>query len=219
MPTALIAGATGLVGRCIAKRLAELGGWEVIGLARRPQTTPGMRWVAVDLADADACKRKLGGHPDVAHVFYAVRHDHVEGTPESVEINAAMLRNVVDALEPAASLEHVHAVHGTKYYGHQLGPMKVPAGEDDPRAPGENFYFAQEDFLRGRSRERGWSYTISRPHTFCDPAVDSPRSVGLVVAVYAAIQREQVLRKAASDQPAGAGNQCGVARHFSSRRR
>ena len=189
MPTALIAGATGLVGRCIAKRLAELGGWEAIGLARRPASTPGLRWAAVDLTDADDCKRKLSALGSVTHLFYAARYDHAEGTPEPVETNAAMLRNVVDALEPAASLEHVHAVHGTKHYGHQLGPMKVPAREDDPRAPGENFYFAQEDFLRGRSRERGWSYTISRPHTFCDPAVDSPRSVGLVVAVYAAIQR------------------------------
>ena len=190
MPTALIAGATGLVGRSIAARLAELSDWEVIGLARRPQTTPGMRWIAVDLADAGDCKRKLNGLDRVTHVFYAVRHNHVEGTPESVEINAAMLRNVVDALDAVAALRHVHAVHGTKYYGHQLGPMKVPAVEDDPRAPGENFYFVQEDFLRARSRARGWRYTLTRPHTFCGAEIDTPRSVGLVVAVYAAIQRE-----------------------------
>jgi len=190
MPAALIAGATGLVGRAIAQRLAEIGGWEVTGLARRPQATPGMRWLAVDMTDAADCRRKLADLAAVTHLFYAARYDHAEGAPEAAATNAAMLRNVVDALDAVAALEHVHAVHGTKYYGHQLGPLKVPAAEDDPRARGENFYFAQEDFLRERSRERAWSYTTSRPHTFCSPAVDTPRSCGLVVAIYAVIQRE-----------------------------
>lgn len=66
----------------------------------------------------------------------------------------------------------------------------MPAREDGPRAPGRNFYFVQEDFLRERSNAEGWTYTLTRPHTFCDPAADMPRSIGLLVAVYAAIQRE-----------------------------
>lgn len=187
---ALIAGASGLIGRRIAQRLLEAGTWDVIGLARRPQAAAGMRWIAVDLSHADDCRRKLAGLNAVTHLFYAARHDHPEGEGESADKNSAMLRNVVEAAAAAAALEHVHAVHGSKHYGHQLGPIRVPAVEDGPRAPGANFYFAQEDFLRERSHERGWSYTISRPHTFCDPATDSARSIGLVIAVYAAIQRE-----------------------------
>ncbi len=190
MSTALIAGATGLVGRSIAMQLADAGGWEVIGLARIPHAVDRMQWVVVDLTDAGDCKVKLAGLKSVTHLFYAARFDHPEGRPESVEINAAMLRNVVEALDAAAGLKHVHAVHGTKYYGHQLRPVKVPAEESDPRARGENFYFAQEDFLRERSRERGWTYTLARPHTFCSPALDTPRSIGLIIALYAAVQRE-----------------------------
>jgi hypothetical protein len=35
----------------------------------------------------------------------------------------AMLKNLVSvARNPIAKLQHVHAVHGSKYYGHQLGP-------------------------------------------------------------------------------------------------
>ena len=188
--TALIAGASGLIGRRIAEHLIATDGWNVIGLARRPHAASNMRWIAVDLNDLADCRRKLGGLHEVTHVFYAARFDHPEGLPESVEINAAMLMNLVTVLDPAAKLQHVHAVHGSKYYGHQLGPVPVPLTEETPRANNRNFYFEQEDFLRAQSRGKAWSYSTSRPHIFCDPALDYPRSLGLVIAVYAMIQRE-----------------------------
>ena len=189
-PTALIAGASGLVGRCIVDELQRRGGWNLIGLGRRVHAMPGVRWIAVDLTNAADCKAKLGALPEVTQVFYAGRYDHPEGVPESVEVNTAMLTNLINALEPAAALQHVHAVHGSKYYGHQLGPVPVPMAEDQPRANNRNFYFNQEDFLIARSRSSTWTYTTSRPHSFCDPAIDHPRSIGLVIAVYAAIQHE-----------------------------
>lgn len=188
--TALVAGASGLVGRRIVAQLVAAGGWNVIALARRPPRTGDVRWIAVDLNDAADCRHRLGGLREVTHVFYAARYDHPEGVPESVEINAAMLENLVTALEPAANLQHVHAVHGSKYYGHQLGPVPVPLTEETPRAANRNFYFEQEDFLRAQSRGKAWTFTTSRPHSFCDPAIDQPRSLGLVIAAYAMVQRE-----------------------------
>jgi len=188
--TAIIAGASGLIGRRIAERLLATGGWNVIGLARRPPATGDLRWIAVDLADANDCKQKLGGLKQATHIFYAARYDHPENMPEPVDVNTAMLINLVNALEPVAALKHVHAVHGSKYYGHQLGPVPVPMHEGLPRAKNQNFYFNQEDFLIERSRSAKWTYSTSRPHAFCDPAVDHPRSIGLVIAVFALIQRE-----------------------------
>jgi nucleoside-diphosphate-sugar epimerase len=189
--TALIAGASGLIGRRIADHLLATGGWNVIGLARSSRAAQSnMRWIAVDLNDIEDCRRRLATLHDVTHVFYAARFDHPEGVPESVEINAAMLENLVAVLEPIAKLAHVHAVHGSKYYGHQLGPVLLPMTEDTPRAKNRNFYFEQEDFLRAQSRGKAWRYSTSRPHTFCDPAIDYARSAGLLIAVYAAVQRE-----------------------------
>ena len=187
---AVVAGASGFIGRRIAERLLDAG-WNVTGLARKPPERAGrMRWVAVDLANPDDVRRALGGLPDVTHIFYAARYDHpVEGQPEDVATNAAMLENLVSTLESDA-LEHVHAVHGTKYYGHQLGPVTVPLTETSPRANGNNYYFAQEDFLRERAQASKWTYSTSRPHAFLDEAIDHSRSFGLVLAVYAAIQRE-----------------------------
>jgi nucleoside-diphosphate-sugar epimerase len=201
--TAVVAGASGFIGRRIADRLLA-DGWQVIGLARKPPAeTRGLRWIAVDLSDAVDCRRALRGIDGVTHVFYAARYDHpVEGQPEAVETNAAMLENVVDTLECDA-LEHVHAVHGTKYYGHQLGPVAVPLTEESPRARGMNYYFAQEDFLRERVQKSKWSYSTSRPHAFLDDAIDHARSIGLVISVYAAIQKELGLPFDYFGSPAG----------------
>jgi nucleoside-diphosphate-sugar epimerase len=187
--TAVVAGASGLIGRRIVDRLVAQG-WDVIGLSRRPAALPRVRWIAVDLTDAHDCDSKLRKLDSATHVFYAARFDHPEGQPEAVDTNTAMLKNLVNVLERHAPLAHVHAIHGSKYYGHQLGPVPFPLHEDTPRAKNRNFYFDQEDFLIERSRSGGWSYSTSRPHAFCDPAIDHPRSFGLVVAVYAAIQRE-----------------------------
>ena len=95
---------------------------------------------------------------------------------------------------PKSSLQHVHAVHGSKYYGTQLGPVPVPLTEESPRANNRNFYFVQEDFLREQSRGKQWSYSTSRPHSFCDPAIDYARSASMVIAVYAAYSTSLVSR-------------------------
>jgi nucleoside-diphosphate-sugar epimerase len=188
--TALVAGASGFIGRRIAEHLLA-GGWHVIGLARKPQQSNGTEWIAVDLSDRDDCLGKLGTLASVTHIFYAARYDHPEeGRTEPVEINAAMLENLVSTVERAADVQHVHAVHGSKYYGHQLGPVPAPLYEISPRATNHNYYFLQEDFLARGSARGHWTYTTSRPHSFCDVDIDRPRSLGLVIAVYAAIQAE-----------------------------
>ena len=189
--TAVVAGASGLIGRRIADQLLTQGNWEVIGLARRAQARRGMQWIAVDLADRNEAEQKLRGIA-ATHVFYAARFDHpVEGRTEDVEANTNMLRNLVTTIEAAGRLEHVHALHGSKWYGHQLGPVKLPLEEDaSARSPNENYYFEQDAFLRQCSRGKGWAYSTSRPHAFCDASVDLPRSIGLVIAVYAEVQRE-----------------------------
>jgi len=184
---ALVAGAGGVIGRRIAAHLAERG-WDVIGLARRTRPGAGWRSIAVDLTDADDVSRKLATLGGVTHVFYAARYDHPEGVPESESRNAAMLANLLDAVtRGGAPLQHVNLVHGTKYYGHP-GPIPFPVTEETPRGAHPTFYFAQEDLVRERAAEDGWTWSIARPHIFCDPAIDHPRSIGLVIAVYAAIQ-------------------------------
>ena len=187
---ALVAGANGLIGRHLVAHLASHG-WNAVALSRKPYSGAGVRHVAVDLTDAGDAHTRLAALGDVTHVFYCVRADHPEGVPESVEVNAAMLRNLVEGLEPhAPRLAHINLVHGTKYYGHHLGPCPVPAVEEGPRGPGGTFYFAQQDFISERAAAARWTWSIARPHAYCYTEAENPRSLVLVIAVLAAIQRE-----------------------------
>jgi nucleoside-diphosphate-sugar epimerase len=65
---AVIAGATGVIGSNLAEHLASRG-WEVYGVARKPQTgIPGVRPVAADLLDPEALRKALAD-VDPTHVF------------------------------------------------------------------------------------------------------------------------------------------------------
>ncbi len=189
---ALIPGATGIVGRRLAAHLAATGGWDVIGLARNSPRDAGVEFLSVDLSDAQACRRAFAPIGGITHILYTARHDFGPRAPEPVEANAAMLRNVVEGVEAEGhALQHVHIVQGTKYYGSNLGPFKTPAAEDDPRAAVDNFYFAQEDYLIERSARAGWSWSASRPHGILDDSGGIARSMTQLIAVYAAILKEQ----------------------------
>ena len=188
---ALIAGVSGAVGRALGKYLAAHEDWEVIGLARRvPPRSLDYPVISVDLTDAGACRAALGELKNVTHVLYCARAAHTAAVREPIDVNLAMLRNLLDAIEPVApGLAHVHFVQGSKVYGSDLGPYKTPARESDPRVGEYNWYYAQEDLIVERSHGKRWSWSASRPHGVCDRE-PVPRSLAMVIAIYAAISKE-----------------------------
>jgi nucleoside-diphosphate-sugar epimerase len=188
---ALVAGATGIIGRGLVEHLSSGDEWEVVGLSRNATDYQSRaRFLSVDLLDPEDCKAKLGGLGTVTHLFFAA---YVERPTEAerVEINVAMLRNVVETVEAAPpGLRQVVLMQGTKYYGCHLGPFKTPAKESDPRHMPPNFYYSQEDYLRERQRDKAWSYTVIRPDVVCGPGTGHPMNLTMVLAVYATISRE-----------------------------
>ncbi|PLC52155.1 NAD-dependent dehydratase [Pollutimonas nitritireducens] len=186
----LIAGATGQIGASVARHVMDRSGWDLVGLSRRVQQHVPCPMLAVDLLDAEDCRRKLGGMQGVTHVVYAARYDHAGGELESVDINLQMLSNLLTAVKDRPDLRHIHVVHGTKYYGHNAGPGPVPYRENAPRSPRPVFYYAQQDFLIQQQGGQAWDWSISRPHTFCDLVLDEPRSITLLVAIYASMLKE-----------------------------
>jgi nucleoside-diphosphate-sugar epimerase len=188
---AVVAGATGVVGRRLAEHLASTNQWEVVGLARRPANA-SFPTIAVDLTSAADCREKLGGLRDVTHIFYAARYPHTT-QPEPIEINLAMMTDLVESIESGnRSLQHVHIVQGSKWYGSSTGAYKTPAREDDARLDGDHtFYYAQQDWLDARGRSAGWSWSASRPHAIVDRATGIARSLSLLIAVYASILKEE----------------------------
>lgn len=189
---ALVAGASGVVGRALVRYLAGRPDWDVIGVARRATlAAPSVRFVEANLADFESCRATRGQLENITHVFYCARATHTASVKEPIEPNLAMLRNLLDAVEPAArGLRHVHLLQGSKFYGSDLGPYKTPAREADPRVPENNWYYAQQDFIVERSRGKAWRWSASRPHAICDADPGVARSLPKLIAVYAAIAKE-----------------------------
>lgn len=195
--TLLVAGAGGLVGAAAAEHFATLPDWQVVAVSRRaPELPEGVRHVALDLTDAAACREAAKGLTHVTHVLFAALYekpDLVGGwrDPEQMAVNLAMLRNLLDALEPTArGLRHITLMQGTKAYGAHVEPVPAPCKERWPRHPHENFYWLQEDLLRERQARAAWTFTVLRPQLVMGYAISSPMNVVAALGAYAAVQRE-----------------------------
>ncbi|HEX7812387.1 MAG TPA: SDR family oxidoreductase [Burkholderiales bacterium] len=188
--TALVTGASGLVGGYLLKHLLDDRGWDIVAVSRSKPDIPGeYRHIAVDLLDAADCKVKLGGLTDVTHVFFTAYIERRD-PQELVAANTAMLVNLVETLEAVAGLEHVHISEGTKWYGNHLGPFRTPAKEGDPRHPGSNFYYNQQDWLEARQKGKPWTWSAVRPHAVCGFSTSRPMNLTMAIAVYASISKE-----------------------------
>ncbi|EEB82764.1 SDR family oxidoreductase [Roseobacter sp. GAI101] len=185
---ALVVGATGIQGSAIADKLVSHG-CTVLGLARTPQDHDGVTPVAADLLDPKALAQALKGHAPT-HVFLTtwLRQDT---EAENIRVNDTMVRNLLDAVREAGSVEHVALVTGLKHY---LGPFeaygkgtlpKTPFREDQGRLDVANFYYAQEDEVFAAAERDGFGYSIHRPHTVIGKAVGNAMNMGTTLAVYA----------------------------------
>lgn len=188
---ALVVGATGIVGNALAARLLDAG-WAVHGLARRPDALPaGVLGVAADLTDAQATRAALAGLAPT-HVFITT-WSRQASEAENIRVNAAMVRHLLDGLQPAGSVRHVALVTGLKHY---LGPFEAyaqgalpqtPFREAQPRLDIENFYYAQEDEVFAAAARDGFHWSVHRPHTVIGAAVGNAMNMGTTLAVYASL--------------------------------
>jgi nucleoside-diphosphate-sugar epimerase len=190
---ALVVGATGIVGQATAALLARRG-WPVAGLSRTPAPQAGVASVSADLRDAASLSASLASTAPT-HVFITTWARQANEA-ENIRVNAAMVRNLLDALAPQRTLRHVALVTGLKHY---LGPFEAygqgvlpqtPFREDQGRLEVENFYYAQEDEVFAAAARDGFSWSVHRPHTVIGAAVGNAMNMGSTLAVYASLCRE-----------------------------
>ena len=190
--TALIVGASGIVGSATAEHLVAEG-WEVHGLARKPLPQAGVNPVATDLQGTQGLIAALAGLKPELVILATWLPRKTEA--EMVEVNGAAVRDLLAALRPAGSLRHAALVTGLKHY---LGPFEAygkgavpptPFREDQPRLPGANFYYAQEDALFAAAALDGFTWSVHRPHTIIGKAVGNAMNMGTTLAVYASLCR------------------------------
>jgi nucleoside-diphosphate-sugar epimerase len=192
--TALVVGASGIVGNNLSRHLLQQG-WAVQGLARRPPTDiDGMQPVAADLLDPAALRAALAERRP-SHVFITTWMRQATEA-ENIRVNAAMVRNLLDALRAAGGVRHVALVTGLKHY---LGPFEAygkgslpatPFREEQPRLDIENFYYAQEDEVFAAAQRDGFGWSVHRPHTIIGYALGNAMNMGTTLAAYATICAE-----------------------------
>ncbi|MBE0549343.1 MAG: SDR family oxidoreductase [Rubrivivax sp.] len=188
---ALVVGASGLVGGNLLERLARDQAWDVVTLSRRaPSEHEGVSHLAVDLLDAEQCRRAAPALADVTHIFFCARSVEPNYVIK-LDSNRLIVENLLDALLPVAKrLRHVQIIHGMKWYGSNLGPYRTPAKESHPRLPGPNFYYEQLDALIKRQEGQAWTWSTLRPHFICGVSVGSPSNPLSTLGAYAAILKE-----------------------------
>lgn len=193
MPSVLVVGASGLVGTAAVESFAR-NGWSVTAVSRRRPDVDDVVFahLPLDLTDAEQCRQELSRRADLTHVVYAAAYEQpglVAGwsDPEQMSVNRAMIRNVVDPLAAAGSLQHVTLMQGTKAYGVHLHRIPLPAREDAPRDPHENFYWLQEDYLREVAGRAGFDWTILRPVGIVGPSHGTAYCTPPVIGAFAVI--------------------------------
>jgi nucleoside-diphosphate-sugar epimerase len=193
MKTALVVGASGIVGSATAALLTQQG-WTVHGLARRPAEQAGVQPVAADLQDAAATASALSDlDPDAVFITTWLRQ---ESEAENIRVNSAMVRNLLGGIAKPTKPRHVALVTGLKHY---LGPFEAygkgvlpqtPFREEQGRLDVENFYYAQEDEVFAAAQRDGFTWSVHRPHTVIGLAVGNAMNMGTTLAVYATLCRE-----------------------------
>ncbi|WPP02109.1 SDR family oxidoreductase [Pseudomonas sp. HR96] len=188
--SALVVGSSGIVGSATSRLLID-NGWTVAGLARKPSALPDLTPISADLQDPAALQQALAGQQPT-HLFLTTWSRQATEA-ENIRVNAAMVRNVLDALRPAGSLQHVALVTGLKHY---LGPFEAygkgalpqtPFREDQGRLDVENFYYAQEDEVFAAAARDGFTWSVHRPHTITGVAVGNAMNMATTLAVYASV--------------------------------
>jgi nucleoside-diphosphate-sugar epimerase len=192
--TALVVGASGVVGLNLAELLASKDDWTVYGLSRRAVDAPGIKGVAADLQSRESLAKALAGVKPT-HVFLATWLRQATEA-ENIRVNAAMVRNLLEVVGEAGTVEHVALVTGLKHY---LGPFEAygkgampatPFREEQGRLDVENFYYAQEDEVFAAAERGGYGWSVHRPHTIVGYAVGNAMNMGVTLAAYATICKE-----------------------------
>lgn len=188
---ALVIGASGIVGGNLATHIAGLAGWRAFGVSRRaPASAVPFEHISFDLLNVAHCHDALKHHPEITHVFVAARTQGATSEQEEHN-NIALLANLVDTLEQTApNLQHIHVVHGTKWYGAHLPNTSPPFREDDARVMPPNPYYGQHDFLQARQAGRNWAWSTSRPGLVFGYATGYPHNIVLLIGILAAMSRE-----------------------------
>ncbi|KAF2744575.1 NAD dependent epimerase/dehydratase family protein [Sporormia fimetaria CBS 119925] len=198
MSTAIVTGATGILGRQIVKELSQdTQTWKKIyalSRSKKDECPQNVEHTHLDLTGSAEDMAKEISKIDAEYLFFAAYLE--KGDAEELDrVNGEMLENFLKALEinkKASSLKRIVLVCGLKQYGVHLGVPKAPMEESDkwlPEPP-KNFYYRQQRSLHAFCEKNGVEWTVTYPNDVLGVAKGNFMNFATTVALYAAIQTE-----------------------------
>ncbi len=170
----LLVGPYGVLGTGVIDAVAENPKWGITTAARRPPPTYRAQaappHISVDLMDRESTTKAFSSLHKVTDLVFAA---YVEKPTmaETVEPNARMLRNTLDALAARkVPLQRIVLAGGAKSYGFSLGAFNAPAKETEPRLIAPIHYHHQEDIAADWAATNGASWTSCVPTWSWDQA-------------------------------------------------
>jgi len=200
MPSAIVAGATGILGREI-----------VFELSRSPQQWPTVHALSrskkeeypnnvihhhIDLQSSASEMASSLQNVRCEYVFFAA-YLQKDSEQENWDVNGALLSNFLEALVTTGAMRDVKRillVTGAKQYGVHLGAVKNPMLESDPWLTGPewppNFYYNQQNILREFCSTHNKEWTVTYPNDVIGYAYGNFMNLALAIAIYASVTRE-----------------------------
>ncbi|KAF2144737.1 uncharacterized protein K452DRAFT_325221 [Aplosporella prunicola CBS 121167] len=200
MPSAIITGATGILGREIVTELGQNPQqWPTVhALSRSKKDTYPENVIHnhIDLTgNAEEMAKDLK-NVEGEYIFFSA---YLQKTTEedNTKVNGDMLENFLKALEINGSISKVKRiilVTGCKQYGVHLGATKNPMVETDPWLPEPryppNFYYRQQMILQTYSQNHNLEWVVTYPNDVIGFAKGNFMNLATSVGLYAAVSKE-----------------------------
>src|SRR6202158_2749187 len=187
----LIVGPYGVLGTGVVDAVAENPRWGITTAARRPaptyRTQPAPSHISVDLMDREGTTKAFSSLNKVTDLVFAAYFEKPT-MAETVEPNARMLKNTLDALAARnVPLRRIVLAGGAKSYGFSLGAFNAPAKETEPRLIAPIHYHQQEDIVAEWAGKNGASWPVFRLPLVMGPSLNSPMNLVTSLEIYAAL--------------------------------
>ncbi|KAK4234203.1 hypothetical protein C8A03DRAFT_18850 [Achaetomium macrosporum] len=201
MASAIVVGATGILGREIVKQLSQSPEkWKriyALSRSKKDEHPSNVVHSHIDLlSSADQMAKDLQG-VEAEYIFFAA-YLQKDTEEDNWKANGDMLDNFLHALELTSAIgktKRILLVTGCKQYGVHLGQPKNPMLETDPWLRDNppfppNFYYRQQDILRSFCEKKGITWTVTYPNDVIGFAKGNFMNLASGLGLYAAVCKE-----------------------------